>query len=74
MLACTKDSNEMVEILVDCGASLGRKNKDGWTPFHVACREGHSNIVGFLLDTDATCWETVSKNGRTPLHSAGEER
>jgi ankyrin repeat protein len=72
MLACTKDNREMVEILVGYGASLALKNKDGWNSFHIACREGHPNIVQFLLDTDSVCWETVSKNGRTPLHSAGE--
>ena len=72
MLACTKDSREMVEILVGYGASLALKNKDGWNSFHIACREGHPDIVRFLLDTDSGCWETVSKNGRTPLHSAGK--
>ena len=72
MLACTKDNREMVEILVGYGASLALKNKDGWNSFHIACREGHPDIVQFLLDTDSGCWETVSKNGRTPLHSAGE--
>ena len=72
MLACTKDDQGMVKVLVRAGASLSLKNKDGWTPFHVACREGHPEIVDFLLDADDACWETVSKNGRTPLHSAGE--
>ena len=71
MLACTKDSKEMVETLVEYGASLRLRNKDGWTAFHITCREGHPDIVHFLLDTDGSCWETVSKNGRTPLHSAG---
>ena len=72
MLACTKDNRVMVEILVGYGASLTLKNKDGWNPFHIACREGHPDIIHFLLDTDSGTWETVSKNGRTPLHSAGE--
>ena len=71
MLACTKNCKKMVEILVEYGASLSLRNKDGWTPFHIACREGHPEIVRFLLDTDGSCWETVSKNGRTPLHSSG---
>lgn len=71
MLACTKERKKMVEVLVGYGASLSLKNKDGWTPFHIACREGHPDIVHFLLDTSPSCWEMVSKNGRTPLHSAG---
>jgi len=28
----------MVETLVQHGASLGLRNKDGWNPFHIACR------------------------------------
>ena len=38
MLACTKDNLEVVETLVSNGASLELVNKDGWTPFHIACR------------------------------------
>ena len=38
MLACTRDDIEVVRILVSHGASLKLTNKDGWTPFHIACR------------------------------------
>ena len=38
MLACTRDDLEVVRILVSHGASLKLRNKDGWTPFHIACR------------------------------------
>lgn len=72
MLACTKDSLPVVQLLVSAGASLHLTNKDGWTPLHVACRQGNPDIVTFLLDRDPQCWDTVSKNGRTPLHTAGE--
>ena len=37
-------------------------------------REGHVDVINLLLDTDPLCWRTVSKNGRTPLHTACEER
>lgn len=72
MLACTKDSLGTVQTLVSYGASLLLRNKDGWNPFHIACREGHVDIVRFLLDTklNSSHWDTVSKNGRTPLHTA----
>ena len=36
------------------------------------CREGHPDIVNYLLDVDPGCWDTRSKNGRTPLHSVGK--
>ena len=38
MLACTKQNLPVVEELVNGGASLSLVNKDGWTPFHIACR------------------------------------
>ena len=38
MLACTKGNLAVVEELVKNGASLSLVNKDGWTPFHIACR------------------------------------
>ena len=39
MLACTKANVEVISMLVGKGASLKVKNKDGWTPFHIACRQ-----------------------------------
>lgn len=71
MLACTKDRLSIVQTLVSCGASLNLTNKDGWTPLHIACRQGNPDIVSCLLDTAPQCWDTTSKNGRTPLHTAG---
>ena len=72
MLACTKDHLPTIQSLVEHGASLSLRNKDGWTPFHIACRGGSYEVVRFLLETDPRCWDTKSKNGRTPLHTAGE--
>lgn len=91
MLACTKNNRAMVELFIKKGASVLLRNKDGWTPFHLACRyagrlvarlrmtaclfyanrEGHVDIITLLLDHDNTSWATVSKNKRTPLHTAG---
>lgn len=35
-------------------------------------REGHCDIITYLLDMSPHCWNTQSKNGRTPLHTAGK--
>ena len=70
MLACTKTNLEVVQVLVDHGAQLDLKNKDGWTCFHVAIREGDPEIIEYLLHKDKELVNTVSKNGRTPLHTA----
>jgi hypothetical protein len=34
-------------------------------------REGHVEIVQHFLDVFPDIWDTVSNNGRTPLHTAG---
>jgi len=38
MLACTKRDIEIVTCLVNAGATIQLKNKDGWNCFHIACR------------------------------------
>lgn len=42
------------------------------THSNLLSREGHSDIINYLLDTSPNCWNTKSKNGRTPLHTTGE--
>ena len=44
--------------------------KDGWTPFHLAAREGDVEIMQILLEKNRQIVLTTSKNGRTPLHTA----
>ncbi len=78
MLACTKADNlPVVAALVGAGADLTLANKDGWTAFHLACRVGDVEIMDHLLSASgsasgASCWDTRSKNGRTPLHSSAQ--
>ena len=71
MMACTKSRQDVVAALVAAGASTSLQNKDGWNSFHIACREGHADILNYLLDIEPSCWKTVSHNGRTPLHTVG---
>ena len=71
MLACTKRSLSVIKALVQSGANPKLLNKDGWSSLHIASREGHHEAVNYLLDVDSSLWHTVSKNGRTPLHTAG---
>lgn len=70
MLACTKNNLNVIQELLSSGANPRCRNKDGWTAFHIAVRESHMNVVCYLLDIDPLLWNTVSKNGRTPLHTA----
>ena len=71
MLACTKQNDDIVKFLIEHGASPVLRNKDGWNSFHLACREGNATIVSYLLKRDPILLQSRSKNGRTPLHTAG---
>lgn len=51
-----------------------------WHAFHMfhlkiltteSFREGHIDVIHYLLNADSDVWNTTSKNGRTPLHTAG---
>jgi len=54
MLACTKESLAMVELLVNKGASVTLRNKDGWNPFHLACR--YCTIL-YCVTSEPTGWD-----------------
>lgn len=73
MLACTKvgpESQSIVQMLLNHSADFNLQNKDGWTPFHLAAREGDVEIMQILLEKNRQIVLTTSKNGRTPLHTA----
>ena len=71
MLSCAKSNVDVIRVLVQNGANLRLRNKDGWNCFHIAAREGQTNILNYLLDSCTDIWNSCSKNGRTPLHTAG---
>ncbi|XP_045385645.1 ankyrin repeat domain-containing protein 16 isoform X3 [Lemur catta] len=70
MMACTRKNLEVIQDLVEHGASPLLKNKDGWNSFHIASREGDPLILQYLLTVCPDAWKTESKIRRTPLHTA----
>ncbi|XP_045866976.1 ankyrin repeat domain-containing protein 16 isoform X2 [Meles meles] len=70
MMACTRKNLEVIQDLVEHGANPLLKNKDGWNSLHIASREGDPRILRYLLSVCPAAWETESKIGRTPLHTA----
>ncbi|NWV23913.1 ANR16 protein, partial [Origma solitaria] len=73
MMACTRKNLEVIRTLVEHGANPLLRNKDGWNCFHIASREGHPEVLQYLLEVSPGCWDTESTTGRTPLHTAGTE-
>ncbi|XP_077639841.1 ankyrin repeat domain-containing protein 16 [Lonchura striata] len=70
MMACTRKNLGVIKTLVEHGANPLLRNKDGWNCFHIASREGHPQVLRYLLDVSPSCWDTESTTGRTPLHTA----
>ncbi|XP_068110327.1 60 kDa lysophospholipase isoform X2 [Hyperolius riggenbachi] len=71
-LACaaakTGDINAL-EAIRDMGGNLSSEDYDGRTPLHVACCEGHYNVVQYLLNNGATVY-AKDRYGDTPLMNA----
>jgi ankyrin repeat protein len=56
-------------MLIDCGAALNVTDGNGYTPLHLACRQGHGSVAVILIDGGAALNGTDG-DGRTPLHLA----
>lgn len=59
---------EIAAALLDAGASVDAKNREGERPLHVATRDGHRGLA-LLLERGADVDARTSR-GWTPLHCA----
>jgi ankyrin repeat protein len=60
---------DIVNILLKCNSSVNLCTTDGYTPLHLACRNGNIDIVNSLLKCNSSVNLCVT-NGYTPLHLA----
>ena len=67
----------IVQTLLNTGVNVNEKNKDGWTPLHIAASKNHRKIVELLIDNGAEVNSTgepssifIWQGGFTPLHYA----
>ena len=51
--ACINGDVEVVDILLNKGASLGEGNFDHYAPLYYACKHGHSDVAKVLLENGA---------------------
>lgn len=52
------------------GADVHAKCTDGSTALHLACRQGHSEVVQWLAEENRADIHAENSNGETPLHVA----
>ncbi|KAE8145028.1 hypothetical protein BDV25DRAFT_165533 [Aspergillus avenaceus] len=60
---------QLVELLLNAGASIDAPSHRGLTPLMIACRHGLTETVQVLLDRGANTWLSAD-NGYTCLHYA----
>ncbi len=72
MLASTKNDLEIIKFLLENKADVNQLNKDGWSSLHIAVREGHYDIIKYILNSNYANHSLFqrSKNGRTVFHTA----
>jgi ankyrin repeat protein len=71
-LASREGHVEAARILIEHGADMAARNKDGETPLHRASYGGHVELTRLLLKHGANV-TAQSKSGDTPLHRASEQ-
>ena len=59
----------VVEVLLGKGASIEARQKNNWTPLHLAAQNGHVGVVEVLLGNGASI-EALNRFNRTPLQVA----
>jgi ankyrin repeat protein len=69
--ACLKGRLDIVECLLDAGASIDAQDNDGYTPLYTAVSGGHFAVTKELLKRNASPNLKAQSDGyTTPLHSA----
>jgi ankyrin len=52
-IAALAGQEEVVKLLVHCGADVNVRSQQGFTPLYMAAQENHYNLVTFLLSVGA---------------------
>lgn len=62
---------ECVDLLLDAGANVNVRNRQGWSLLHQASKEGWTEFAQRLIDKSAMAWISDLYDV-TPLHAASE--
>lgn len=69
--AASLGKSELVALLLDKGADINAKAKDGSTPLHLAVKRSHPAVVKLLFSRGANP-SAKDQEGNSPLHIAAE--
>ncbi len=61
---------DCIELLLDHGSPLDRKNEDEQTALHLAAAHGRTDVVEKLLEVDRNAIMNEDEDSNTPLHLA----
>jgi ankyrin repeat protein len=70
LLAAAIGRVDIVRVLLENGASVGRTNHKGWTALHVAAYHGQLEVCRLLLDRGAYINAVTWRKKKSPLQSA----
>lgn len=60
---------DIVQQLLQCGASANAATTSGYTPLHLAAREGHQDVAAMLLENGASLSSATKVSPRKDLVS-----
>ncbi|WP_257281820.1 ankyrin repeat domain-containing protein [Endozoicomonas sp. ISHI1] len=72
VLASCQGHKEIVERLINAGANLNVRTKNGATPLYIAAEMGHTDIATLLIESGADL-NACTKDGTTPLLIAAQK-
>ena len=58
---------DIVQLLLEAGASVNQANQSGWAPLHQATRLGHHRMARLLLDWGAELGSGTSRHNTTQV-------
>ena len=76
-ISCKCDTNcsngeENTNLVDECKCDATATDKDGLTPLHLACLNGHLDVAKYLVDEIKCSAEIADLNENTPLHKASQ--
>ncbi|MDD7805149.1 MAG: ankyrin repeat domain-containing protein [Endozoicomonas sp. (ex Botrylloides leachii)] len=72
-IACTYKHYKLAEFLLSSSEiNINQCSKDGFTPLHMACHKGDTDLVSLLLTYGADCLAHDKILGQSPLHIAAQ--